>query len=625
MARSRRARRSNVPVVVATSAADHRGAIGSGRTAVWIGAALLAVVVGALYVRTVPRDIVLGDSPELTGVAATLGVAHPPGYPVWTMIAHLFSLVPIGTVPFRVGLFSAAAGVACVLLLYFTAHRLTRSVVASFSAAGLFAIVPTVWAWSVVPEVFALSNALAAAVIYLLLRWHLDGTPRQLVAAAFVGGIGMAHQQTIALLAPAALYLLWHHRRRLRGGGLLARAAIAFAAGLVPYAYLLIAAGRHPAWSWGELSSFSDLVGHVLRSGYGTGSLVSVAQFQGGSVADRIFALVRSFTAPEGLLALVGLVSLYRRDRTWSWVIALAAIVVGPLFVAYTNVTLSYDVLQAVLERFFLLSHVVLAPVSALGIVALGPLLTERLAIIGLRAAQLAVSAVAIAVVVGVAASQFPKVDQSDSHIARTYAEDILSSARPGAVLLASADNVVGPVAYLRTVDGARPDLTFVQLPLLWADWYVRQLHRTSLDLKIAFDRLDGVRGTMRVLVESNGIDRFDLVGPPIDDSLTSAYRLEPRGLVQQLRPSAATLDIDAIATQDDAALRAYRIPDAARLPARPWDRLVLSDYAYVAVDVGRLYERVKRYPDARQWYQRALAIDPDLSEARSALAALPP
>jgi 4-amino-4-deoxy-L-arabinose transferase-like glycosyltransferase len=139
-------------------------------------------------------------------------------------------------------MFSAAAGVACAILIYFAAHRLTRSVVASFSAALLFALVPTVWAWSVVPEVFALSDALAAGLVYLLLRWHLDGTPRQLVAAAFVGGIGMAHQQTIALLAPAALYLLWHHRRRFRSGALLARAAVAFAVGLVPYAYLLIAA-----------------------------------------------------------------------------------------------------------------------------------------------------------------------------------------------------------------------------------------------------------------------------------------------------------------------------------------------------------------------------------------------
>ena len=592
---------------------------------IWIGAAVVTAIVGTAYARTVPTDLVFGDSPELTAVAATLGVAHPPGYPVWTMLGHLFSIVPVGTVPFRVGLLSAAAGIACAVLIYLSALRLTRSVLASITAALLFAIVPVVWAWSVVPEVFALSDALAAGLFYLLLRWHLEGSPRLLLIAAFVAGLGMSHQQTIALVAPGALYVVWHHRRRFDGAGVPAAAVLAFVTGLLPYAYLLIAAGRHPAWSWGELSSVADLVGHVLRSGYGTGSLVSVAQFQGGSAADRIVALGRSFTASEALLAAVGLVALYRRDRGWCRAVALAALVAGPVFVAYTNVTLSYAVLQAVLERFFLLSHVVLAPTCAVGIVAIGTVVAARVAAARQRGAELAVSVVALAVAAGVAAAQLPTIDQHESHLARTFAEDILVSARPGSVILASADNVVGPVGYLRTIEGARPDVTFVQLPLLWAEWYIRRLHRTQPALKVDFERLDGARGTLRALVEVNGADRFDLVGPPIDDSLTARYGIYPRGLVQEIRPNAVAVDIDAIAARSDSALRAYRIPAAATLTARPWDRLALTDYAYVAFDVGRLFERAKRYAEARQWYQRALAIDPEHTEARAALGSLPP
>jgi hypothetical protein len=541
------------------------------------------------------------------------------------MLGYVFSLLPIGTIPFRLGLFSTVAGVACAVFIYLTAVRLTRSVIASVAAALLFALVPVVWAWSVVPEVFALNDALAAVLLYLLLRWHLDGTPRLLVLAAIVAGLGLAHQQTIALLAPAALYLLWHHRRRFRSAGVPVIAALAFAAGLLPYAYLPIAAGRHPGWSWGELSSVSDLIGHVLRSGYGTGSLVSVAQFQGGSAVDRIIALGRSFTAAETVLAAVGLAALYRRDRAWCVVVALAAIVAGPVFVTYTNVTLAYAVLQAVLERFFLLSHVVLAPVCAVGIVAIASVAAARVTAARQRVVELAVSGAALAMAVGVAATQLPAIDQHDSHFARTFAEDILSSARPGAILLASADNVVGPVGYLRTVEGARPDLTFVQLPLLWAEWYVQQLRRTQPTLTLGFQRLDGGRGTVRTLVEANGVDRFDLVGPPIDDSLTAKYRIVPRGLVQEIRPAETGTDLDAIAARNDVALRAYRIPSAAVVVGRPWDHLALTDYAYVAFDVGRLFERAKRYPEARQWYQRALAIDPDHPEARAVLAALPP
>src|SRR5260370_7197533 len=90
--------------------------------------AVVAIVVLAAYLRTSARDIVFGDTPELTAVAATLGVAHPPGYPLWTMIAHLFTLIPLGTIPFRVSAFSALAATVSVLIVYLPASPLCRPV-----------------------------------------------------------------------------------------------------------------------------------------------------------------------------------------------------------------------------------------------------------------------------------------------------------------------------------------------------------------------------------------------------------------------------------------------------------------------------------------------------------------
>jgi hypothetical protein len=581
----------------------------------------LVVVVGALYVRTASRDIVLGDSPELTGAAATLGVAHPPGYPVWTMVAFLFTLVPIGTLPFRVSLFSVAAAVACVVVVYLTARRLTGSLVASAAAALVLAFVPVVWAWSVVPEVFPLADAIAATLVLLLLVWHQDGDPRVFIAAAFVGGIGLSHQQTIVLLGPPILYLMWHHRVRFRGGGLLLRSALAAVTGLLPYLYLPIAAARHPLWNWAEISSLSDFVGHVLRVGYGTGSLISVPQFQGGSVLDRMLAFASAFTAPEAVLGTIGLAALYRRDRPWFLFTAAAFAVTGPLFIAYTNVNLAYPVLHAVIERFFLLSQVVIAPILAVGIVAI----VDVLKVPGMaRVGPAILSAGALAAAVGVAVVHFKEIDQSEDHVARSFGEDILQSTRPGAILLAAGDAVVGPVGYLQTIEGQRPDVTVVQMPLLWGEWYVRQLRREDPKLTLGFDKLDGLRGTLRALVEANGFNHFDIMGSLIDDSLGSTYALYRRGLVEELRQKPATVDLEAYATQNDAALRGYHITSAA-VPPRAWDRLILTDYALAASDVGDAYQRSKRFAEARQWYERALAMSADLAEAKAGLATLPP
>ena len=629
MARPKRAakRPRAVPAVAATppAAAQERARQNVSERAAVASCAAIAVATAVLYLRTAATDLVFGDSPELTGAAITFGVAHPPGYPVWTALAHVFTLLPLGTLPFRVSLFSVAAAVACVILVYLTAYRLSRSAIAASVAAATLALVPAVWTWSVVPEVFPLNDLLAAALVYLLLDWHLERRPRSFIAAAFVGGIGMANQQTIALTGPAVLYLMWQHRRLFRDGGLFLRGAGAVAAGLLPYVALPIVAARHPAWSWGDLSSPGEVLAHVLRSAYGTASLVSEARFQGGSAAERLLSFARSFTLAEIVLVALGVALLYRRDRVFFWFLTLAALVSGPLFVIYSNTNLNVAVLQAVIERFFLLAHVILAPAAALGVVLLGELAATRTGRRRERSVRGAVAGIALVAAVLVAAASFDRIDERDRHAARTFADDILSAVRPSAILLAGGDAVVGPVGYRMTIEGARPDITYVQLPLLRADWYVRQLKREHPDLVLRYPRFDQAPGTMRGLVEPNGAERFDIIGTLLDDSLASTYGLYRRGLVEQLRPRETVVDLAALSAENDAALRSYRIPAFEAVADRPWERLVLGDYGLVAYDVGRIYERSKRNADARVWYARALAIDPDLVEARSALQALPP
>src|SRR5215475_9319891 len=109
----------------------------------WLGAIIVTLAAGTLYFLTAARDIVVGDSPELITAAATLGVPHPPGYPLFTMLGHVFSLLPFGTIPFRVNLFSVVCDSLTVGVVYLTAWRLTKSQLASGVAALLLAITPT--------------------------------------------------------------------------------------------------------------------------------------------------------------------------------------------------------------------------------------------------------------------------------------------------------------------------------------------------------------------------------------------------------------------------------------------------------------------------------------------------
>src|SRR5438552_1716272 len=261
--------------------------------------ATVAGLASLLYFLTAARDIVVGDCPELITAAVTLGVAHAPGYPLYTIIGHIYSQLPHVPIPFRVNLLSTVCDAHTVGIVFLTGFRLSRSRLASAIAALILALNPLFWSWSLVAEVFPLNNLLAALLIYLLVIWNDDpqryGT---LVGAAFIAGLALTNQHTIVLLGPAVCFLLWRHRAIL-----LARprivivCAAAFLVGLVPYAYVPWAAARHPAHNWGGVSSFSDFIALVTRrEAYSSFRLVPRA-YGGGSIWPRITKLCFSFGA----------------------------------------------------------------------------------------------------------------------------------------------------------------------------------------------------------------------------------------------------------------------------------------------------------------------------------------
>ncbi|MBV9619304.1 MAG: DUF2723 domain-containing protein, partial [Verrucomicrobia bacterium] len=173
----------------------------------WLGAVAVTLAAGTLYFFTAARDIVVGDTPELITAAATLGVAHAPGYPLFTMLAHLFSLIPLGTIPFRVNLLSVVCDAFTVGVVYLIAVHLSRSRIAAALAALALAVNPVFWEWSLAAEVFPLNNLLAATLILLLVIWH-DEPQRTgfLIGAFFVAGLGLTNHQTIVLLGPALCF-----------------------------------------------------------------------------------------------------------------------------------------------------------------------------------------------------------------------------------------------------------------------------------------------------------------------------------------------------------------------------------------------------------------------------------
>ena len=89
--------------------------LSSPSTRTWLTVFLAAT---CSYALTCSPSVNGGDSGELMNAIATLGIAHPPGYPLYTMLAHLFAkLLPFGGLAFRINLFSGLCNAAAAALL----------------------------------------------------------------------------------------------------------------------------------------------------------------------------------------------------------------------------------------------------------------------------------------------------------------------------------------------------------------------------------------------------------------------------------------------------------------------------------------------------------------------------
>src|SRR2546427_1980586 len=203
---------------------------------------IAALGVFLVYLSTLAPSIVGGDTGELITVAYKSGVAHPPGYPLFTMLAKLFTFIPFGTIAWRVNLLSAVCDTGAAVIILLAVRRWTRNEWAGPLAAGLFAFSPLVWRYAVVAEVFALNNLLIALMIYSAVRYS-DGHERKFAyLSAFFFGLGMSNHHTSLFFGfPMMVWTLIEGRASLWKYRELLIIAACFLIGLLPYLYLPLA------------------------------------------------------------------------------------------------------------------------------------------------------------------------------------------------------------------------------------------------------------------------------------------------------------------------------------------------------------------------------------------------
>lgn len=305
------------------------------------------------------QGIAGGDSGDLVTAASTMGVAHPPGYPLYTFFGWIASHIPLFTPAWRVGLLSSLPHAVVIALVYLIVSSLTkRKLIGLFSVLLLFGNY-LFFLYSVTPEVFGLFDLFIIILLYLLIR------RRPLSLTAFVFGLALTHHQVILFLLPAGIYWLWGNRFRISY-------LFWFLAGLVPYAYVCIAARGSSIINWDRAVDLAGFIRLVTRADYGT--FVS-GGFFGPQLIQRFLQIqayvqfvLLDFTWIGILLILLGFFSLWKSDRRLSIFLFLALLFLGPLFFFYASFPLVNRFTLGTYERFLLPSYVLFAILAGVGL-----------------------------------------------------------------------------------------------------------------------------------------------------------------------------------------------------------------------------------------------------------------
>jgi len=185
----------------------------------WMQAGIVALVLLTLYALTSPRTVSLEDDGLFILSSYFLGIEHPPGYPLFTLIAHFFSKLPFGSVAYRVHLTSAFFGALTGAAAWLCARRLIPGRLPAYLVAFGLGFSPVFWSQAIIAEVYTLNTFFFLVLVYLGLRACPPGEApdpadrRVLPLMAFLFGLSLTnHWPLMLLVAPAFAILLWPRR-----------------------------------------------------------------------------------------------------------------------------------------------------------------------------------------------------------------------------------------------------------------------------------------------------------------------------------------------------------------------------------------------------------------------------
>lgn len=421
----------------------------------WTVPLVAGLIAFAIYLATLAPDLTWAhagtDGGDLVTAAAVWGVPHPPGYPTYTFIGHIFASFPFGSVAYNLNLMSAlAAALACAMLAA-AILKINGSAFVAAITSLTYAFSLMLWGQATIAEVHALNALFVAALAYITLPWidrDAPLRPRACAALGLLWGLGLGNSTTLLAFAPIVIPALWR-ARQYRWIGF-----VCFALGLAVYLLIPIRANTLPPINWGDARTIPDFLWLVSGGLYRGYAFAAAPQL----IAQRVISLPRLALEQLGWIGAIWIAWLFMRPLRFR--VKRSLLIVALLYIIFAT---TYNTID---------SDLYLIPVWLLlcGYVAIGlhqALSTQRDSMRRVALGLIALLGPGILLLSG-----WSSHDLSHDRSVAEFADQVLTTLPADAILITRADAHTFALWYHVQVLQQRRDVSIVDARLISYEWY---------------------------------------------------------------------------------------------------------------------------------------------------------
>lgn len=426
-----------------------------------------------VYVITLAPTVMFIDSGELKTAAYNLAIAHPTGYPLFTIIGKVLSMFPLGEPAYTLNfMFAIVTSIGCFVffkfLLLLFKHikkdfRENEDLYKMISLAGTLTIAfsGVIWDSANHADVFGLQILIISTLLYFFTKAILISESKPLESStyfllfAFLLGLGFGNHLSLIFMGVGMLYLYFatfgfdkSSFRRLMIMG------IPFIIGLSIYLYLPVRSPNTVS-NWGNPHTWSGFMGHI------SGRQFSVWMFSGSENMKKQFEFFLGMYPKEFfyfplLIAIAGIFSLIKLHKKIFYFTV-------SLFIFNVIYAINYDIYD--IDHYFILAFIITGVWVSFGFDKLLPVLSKN---------YKKIAAVIFIIPLLVLINNFKHLDKSNDYTVQEYTFNVFETAPENSIIYSAQwDFFVAASYYYQYVKNIRPDLVIIDKELLRKSWYL--------------------------------------------------------------------------------------------------------------------------------------------------------